>query len=193
MWLESDIPENHPLLRKIEYMTMQSCERKEAEIYYKNINRKYITFDLRDGKLMALVGETLEPFGLKQSLEHQWLHSKWAFFRIWAEKELAKRGKQHIRDLYRNHPEKFFDVEFDGLSKGSSMHLLKCNYIIDETASQKRVCLKEYSQEQIAQQEAYLQKVREYEASIHQHKQLESHFKQEEEASEALLGLEKKA
>jgi hypothetical protein len=192
MWLETDLDENNPLIRKIEYMTMQSCERRESEIHYRNITRKYITFDLRDGVLMSQVGRTLKPFGVKQFLQNKFADSGFFLFRIWAEKGLARRGENHLKGLYKKHPDKFFDVEFDRASSSSAMNLLKCSYIIDEMASQKRVCLKEQAG-QIAQDD-YVKKVKEYEQSVHSQHQLVNQFNKEENAeTEALLSMDTKA
>ncbi|MBS0653733.1 MAG: hypothetical protein JSR39_09470 [Verrucomicrobia bacterium] len=140
MWLDEEVSENHPLARKFQYMTLQSCERSESEIHYKNTNRKFISFDLRDRVLMALVGQTLRPFGFWQNLHDYFIGSKFHFLRVWAETQLANRGERHLRNLYLQHPSKFFEVEYED-AKNVKMKIVKCNYIISEMSSNKRIAL----------------------------------------------------
>lgn len=145
MWLDEEVSEHHPLAKKFEYMTLQSCERSDAAIQYKNTNRKFISFDLRDRILMTLVGQTLKPFGFWQNLHDYFIESKYHFLRVWAETHLASRGERHLRNLYLQHPSKFFEVEFED-SKNIKMRLVKCSYIISEMSSNKRVSLNDNQQ-----------------------------------------------
>jgi len=167
MWLEENIDENSPLMKRVEFVTLQSCEKRDTEVHYKNVSRKYLVLDLNDGKLMSEVGKTVDPFGFE---EH--IHDKFAdsFFlaRVWAEKGLAERGRRHIRSLYRKYPEKFFDVTF-----GKSLEPVKCSYIIDEMTSQKRVCVKEdETKGLLAPMDEYINKIKAYEEVIKQQQHL---------------------
>ncbi len=145
LWLAEELEESHPLFNSVQYITQQSCERQENEMNYKDINRKYIAFDLRDKSLMLLVGRTIKPFGFFENLHDYLIDSKIQFFRVWAEKAIAKRGESHLRKLYLKHPEKFFHVEFENSRK---MHgkVVKCSYIINEICNVKRVSLREKEQ-----------------------------------------------
>ncbi|MGE0670347.1 MAG: hypothetical protein AB7H48_06550 [Parachlamydiales bacterium] len=145
MWLDEEFSENHPLAKKLQYMTLQSCERSDAAIEYKNTNRKFIAFDLRDRVLMALVGQTLKPFGFWQNLHDYFIESKFHFLRVWSETQLANRGEMHLRNLYLQHPAKFFEVEFED-AKNVKMRIVKCNYIISEMCSNKRIALNDNQQ-----------------------------------------------
>lgn len=140
MWLSEEMTESHPLFDKVEYLTQQSCEKHEGEINYKNVNRKYISFNLRDKPLMLLVGMTLKPFGFLQNMQDWLIDSKVRFFRVWAETSIAKRGEVHLRSLYLKSPEKFFNVEFEN-ANSSRMKIAKCGYIINEVCSTKRMSL----------------------------------------------------
>src|SRR3989339_1287518 len=112
LWLSEELDELHPLFNNIQYITQQSCERQDTEMNYKDINRKYISFDFRDNELMLSVGKTVKPFGFFENLHDYLIHSNIRFFRVWAEKAIAKRGELHLRKLYLKCPEKFFNVEF---------------------------------------------------------------------------------
>jgi hypothetical protein len=141
-WLAEELEESHPLFSSVQYITQQSCERRENEMHYKDINRKYIAFDLKDKALMLAVGKTLKPFGFMESLQEHFIHSKIRFFRVWAETKISKRGEAHLRTLYLKQPEKFFNVEFQS-NKNLHGKLIKCSYIINEICNVKRVSLNE--------------------------------------------------
>lgn len=168
MWLEENIDENSPLMKRVEYVTLQSCEKRDTEVHYKNVSRKYLVLDLRDGKLMAEVGRTVDPFGFEEHLQDRFADS---FFlaKVWAEKGLAKRGRRHIKSLYRKYPEKFFDVTFE-----RTLDLVKCSYIIDEMTSQKRISVKEEWENKglLAPMDEYLNKIKNYEEIIKQQQHL---------------------
>lgn len=127
---------------KSEFMMVQSCERRKNEMVYKNVSRKFISFDLSDKQQMADVGKTLKPFGFIENLQKRGISSRFEFFRIWAETRLAKRGEIFLRNLYQEHPEKFFEVSFER-SSDNVLALRKCKYIVNETTSQKTVSLTE--------------------------------------------------
>lgn len=145
LWLAEELEESHPLFNKVQYITQQSCERQEMEMNYKDINRKYIAFDLRDKELMLAVGKTINPFGFFENLHNYLIDSSISFFRVWAEKAIAKRGEAHLRKLYLKHPEKFFNVEFQN-NRNVNAKLAKCSYIINEICNVKRVSLHEKEQ-----------------------------------------------
>ena len=113
MWLADEMTESHPLFHKVQYVTVQSCERNQAEIRYKNINRKFIPFDLRDYHLMVLVGLSIKPFGFLQHLQNYFADSRFGLLKVWAEGAIARRGENNLRHLYLTHPEKFFEIEFE--------------------------------------------------------------------------------
>jgi hypothetical protein len=125
---------------KSEFMMVQSCERRRDEMYYKNVNRKYLNFNLENNLQMAQVGKALKPFGFVQNLQHKAVHSRLEWFRIWAEARLARRGAKYLRRLYRENPEKFFDINFK--REGSPVtELSQCKYILSDNTSQKTISL----------------------------------------------------
>jgi len=128
-------------LFKTEFMMVQSCERRQNEMIYKNVSRKYINFDLKDNIQMANLARTLKPFGFLENLHHKCIGSNNPFFRIWAETALAKKGVAHLRKLYQEQSDKFFDIHFEG-SDSTTGHLRKCKLVVSETVSQKVVSLK---------------------------------------------------
>ena len=150
MLLDEKIFESEELSKKIEFVTLQSSERRDEEIRYKNVNRKLIIFDLSDIQMMLALGKMLRPYGMQENFENKMLTSKVNAFRIWAEKKIAKRAENFLRLLYLKHPEKFSKVEYEN-SKKKSMRLLKCNYILSEMTSQKSISLKDEREDHLAQ------------------------------------------
>ena len=142
MLIDEKIFNSKELSKKIEFITLQSSERRDEEIRYKNIKRKLIIFDLNDIQTMIAVGRILAPYGMKENFENKMLESKVAAFRIWAEKRIAKRAENFLRELYLKYPEKFSKVEYSH-SKRKNMKLLKANYILSELVSQKSIGLKD--------------------------------------------------
>ena len=142
MLLDEKIFESDALSKKIEFVTVQSSERRDEEIRYKNVNRKMIVFDLSDVAMMLELGRMLRPYGLGENFENKMLDSKVAAFRIWAEKKLAKRAENFLRVLYLKYPEKFGKIEYEH-SKKKRMRLAKVNYILSELTSQKSISLKD--------------------------------------------------
>lgn len=142
MLLDEKIFESEELSKKIEFVTLQSSERRDEEIRYKNVNRKLIVFDLSDLEMMLALGRILRPYGLNENFENKMLGSKVQAFRVWAEKKLAKRAENYIRILYLKHPEKFTKVEYEH-SKKKRMRIAKCSYVLSELTSQKSISLKD--------------------------------------------------
>lgn len=142
MLLDEKIFESEELSKKIEFVTLQSSERKDEEIRYKNVNRKLIVFDLSDIQMMLELGRTLRPYGLTENFENKMIKSNVHAFRIWAEKKIAKRAEDFIRLLYIKHPEKFAKVDYEN-SKHKRMKMAKCSYILSEMVSQKSISLKD--------------------------------------------------
>ncbi len=142
MLLDEKIFESEELSKKIEFVTLQSSERKDEEIRYKNVNRKQIIFDLSDIQMMLELGRVLQPYGLNENFENKMLNSKVQAFRIWAEKKLAKRAENFLRLLYLKHPEKFTKVEYEHTKK-KRMKIAKCSYVLSELTSQKSISLKD--------------------------------------------------
>lgn len=142
MLLDEKIFSSKALSKKIEFVTVQSSERRDEEIRYKNINRKMIVFDLSDIGTMLELGKLLRPYGLTENFENKMLESKVATFRIWAEKKLARRAENFLRVLYLKHPEKFGKIEYEH-SKKKKMRLAKASYILSELTSQKSISLKD--------------------------------------------------
>ncbi len=125
---------------KSEFMMVQSCERRRDEMHYKNINRKFLNFNLENNQQMAQVGKALKPFGFCQNLQQKAIRSRIEWFRIWAEARLAKRGAKYLRRLYRENPDKFFDINFK--REGSPVtELSQCKYILSDNTSQKTISL----------------------------------------------------
>lgn len=124
---------------KTEFMMIQSCERRRDEMLYKKTNRKFLNFNIENKQQMAQVGRSLKPFGFLQTMQHKAIGSRIELFRIWAETRLAKRGAQYLRSLYRETPDKFFDVLFT--MGGSRMQLSQCKYILSDSSSQKTISL----------------------------------------------------
>ena len=142
MLLDEKIFESDELSKKIEFVTLQSSERKDEEIRYKNVNRKLIVFDLSDTEMMLALGRVLKPYGLQENFENKMLNSKVQAFRIWAEKRIAKRAEGFLRILYLKHPEKFTKVEYEHAKK-KRMKIAKCSYVLSELTSQKSISLKD--------------------------------------------------
>lgn len=150
MLLDEKIFSSKELSKRIEFQTVQSSERRDEEIRYKNINRKMIVFDLSDIQMMLELGKMLQPYGLNENFENKMLESNVAAFRIWAEKKIAKRGENFLRVLYLKHPEKFGKVEYEH-SKKKKMRLLKANYILSELTSHKSISLKDERDDHVTQ------------------------------------------
>lgn len=124
---------------KTEFMMVQSCERRRSEMVYKKTNRKFLNFNVDNKRQMAQVGKSLKPFGFLESMQHKAIESRIELFRIWAETRLARRGAAYLKSLYRETPEKFFDVLFKG--PRSRMQLSQCKYILNDNSTQKTVSL----------------------------------------------------
>ena len=157
MLLDEKIFASEELSKRIEFQTVQSSERRDEEIRYKNINRKMIVFDLSDIQMMLELGKMLKPYGLQENFENQMLESKVGAFRIWAEKRIAKRAENFLRILYLKHPEKFGKIEYEH-SKKKRMRLAKANYILSELTSQKSISLKDERDDHVAQLENFKDK-----------------------------------
>lgn len=145
-WLE-EMDDSHPLYKRIEFVTMQVCEKNSSEMNYKNICRKFISFDLRDDDLMLEVGKMVKPFGFLQHYQEKFVNSRFSFFRIWCEKGFADRGREFLRRLYKDNPEKFSDLEFS--HEKNSMFLVRCKYSLSQMTSQKQIFLKDESEQKM--------------------------------------------
>ncbi|QVL56999.1 MAG: hypothetical protein KFB93_06350 [Simkaniaceae bacterium] len=154
MLLDEKIFASDALAKKVEFVTVQSSERRDEEIRYKNVNRKMIVFDLSDVGMMLELGKLLKPYGLNENFENKMLESKVSAFRIWAEKRIAKRAEAYLRVLYLKHPEKFGTIEYEN-SKNKRMRLAKANYILSEMMSQKSISLKDDRDDHINQLEDF--------------------------------------
>lgn len=148
MLIDEKIFSSEELSKKIEFVTLQSSERRDEEIRYNNINRKLIVFNLNDAPMMLALGKTLAPYGMKENFVNKMINSSVQIFRIWAEKELIKRAKNFLCLLYLKHPEKFTKVEY-AHSTQKKMRLLKANYILSELVSQKTISLKDEQDDHI--------------------------------------------
>ncbi len=125
---------------KTEFMMIQSCERRKDAMLYKNINRKFLSFNLENHEQMMQVGITLKPFGFFQHLQYKAIRSRIELLRIWAETKVAQRGARYIRNLYRESPDKFFDLHFN--REGSPVsEVCQCKYILSDNTSQKTISL----------------------------------------------------
>lgn len=142
MLIDELIFSSDELAKKIEFVTLQSSERRDEEIRYKNINRKLIIFDLQDIETMLMLGSLLTPYGIKENLENKMLDSSIGSFRLWAEKKIADRAVRLMRSLYHKHPEKFTQVQYEK-SRSKNMKLLSCQYILSEMTTNKSISLKD--------------------------------------------------
>lgn len=125
---------------KTEFMMIQSCERRKDAMLYRNVNRKFLSFNLENHEQMVQVGVTMKPFGFLQHIQHKAIRSRIELLRIWAETRIAKRGARYIRNLYRENPEKFFDLQFN--MEGSPVaEMCHCKYILSDNTSQKTISL----------------------------------------------------
>jgi hypothetical protein len=125
---------------KTEFMMIQSCERRKDAMLYKNVNRKFLSFNLENHEQMIEVGITMKPFGFFQHIQHKAVKSRVELLRIWAETQIAKRAARYIRNLYRENPDKFFDLHFN--KEGSPVaEICQCKYILSDNTSQKMVSL----------------------------------------------------
>lgn len=125
---------------KTEFMMIQSCERRKDAMLYKNVNRKFLSFNLENHEQMIQVGVAIKPFGFMQHLQHKAIRSRIELLRIWAETQVAKKGAKYVRNLYRENPEKFFDLQFN--KEGSPVaEISQCKYILSDNTSQKTISL----------------------------------------------------
>lgn len=125
---------------KTEFMMIQSCERRKDAMLYKNINRKFLSFNLENHEQMLEVGITMKPFGFMQHFQYKAMRSRIELLRIWAETKIARKGARYVRNLYRENPEKFFDIQFN--MEGSPVsEICQCKYILSDNTSQKTVSL----------------------------------------------------
>ena len=187
MGFEEKVINSQKLAKKIEFITIQSNEQKEEEVRYKNINRKQIRFDLSDLSTMVALGELLRPYGLKQFIENKMAQSKIDIFRLFGEKQLAKRAISFLKALYIKHPEKFAGVD---LAKATSprMKLVRGIFIISEVANQKTISLKDDNETYQSELELFRRKYREEEAKLRMQEDVikELTF---EEGQERLIGM----
>jgi hypothetical protein len=186
MWLEDGLSESEALFKRVEISTTQSCEKRHSEMHCKNISRKFICFDLSDKQQMVEVGKLITPFGFWQHMQNVCIHSKISFLRIWAETGMAKRGEQHLRALYLRHSEKFFDVEFENSTK-VKMRLKKCNYIISEVSSQKKIFIKN-EDEKIGDDEDFKLRLKNEELKMLEQESYIRDFSREERQKQHLIG-----
>ncbi|MCP5505156.1 MAG: hypothetical protein H7A41_08400 [Chlamydiales bacterium] len=165
MGFEEKVIKSQKLAKKIEFITIQSSEQRDEEVRYKNINRKQIRFDLSDLEVMTALGELLRPYGLKQFIENKMAQSKIDIFRLYGEKQLAKRAMNFLKALYIKHPEKFASVD---LSKATSprMKMIRGTFVISEVANQKTISLKDDGEAYQSELESFRKKYREEEAKL---------------------------
>ena len=142
MLIDELIFQSDELSKRIEFVTLQSSEKRDEEIRYKNINRKLINFDLKDIETMLILGRLITPYGIQENIENKMLNSSIASFRLWAEKKIALRASKLLRALYHKNPEKFTQVQYEK-SRGKSMKLLSCQYILSEMTTNKSISLKD--------------------------------------------------
>ena len=125
---------------KEEFMMIQSSERRKDAMLYKNVNRKFLSFNLENHEQMVQVGLRLKPFGFFQHLQFKFIRSRFMLLRVWAETRIAKKGVKYIRNLYRENPSDFFDLHFN-MEGSPIMELNQCKYIINDNSTQKTVSL----------------------------------------------------
>ncbi|MCB1076095.1 MAG: hypothetical protein KDK59_11305 [Simkania sp.] len=171
MEFEKKMLESQSLTKRVEFITIQSSERREEEVRYKNINRKQIRFDLGDVAIMLALGEILRPYGVMELIENKLAKSNIEFFRYWGEKRLAKRGQAFIMNLYMKSPEKFSHAELK--SKGrKQMELARGTLIISELTNQKTISLQDNKEDYHAELESFRSKFKEQEMKLRHQKEV---------------------
>ncbi|WP_420420718.1 hypothetical protein [Simkania sp.] len=169
MEFEKKMLESQSLTKRVEFITIQSSERREEEVRYKNINRKQIRFDLSDVAIMLALGEILRPYGVMELIENKLAKSNIEFFRYWGEKRLAKRGQSFMMSLYMKSPEKFAQAELK--SKGrKQMELARGTLIISELTNQKTISLQDNKDDYHAELEEFREKFKEQEMKLRHQK-----------------------
>jgi len=169
MEFEKKMLESQSLTKRVEFITIQSSERREEEVRYKNINRKQIRFDLSDIAIMLALGQILRPYGVKELIENKLANSKVEFFRFWGEKRLAKRGQAFMMNLYMKAPEKFSQAELKSSGK-KRMQLARGTLIISELTNQKTISLKDNKDDYHAELEEFRTKFKEQEMKLRHQK-----------------------
>jgi len=169
MKFEDKLFNSQSLVKRIEFITIQSSEQREEEVRYKNINRKQIRFDLSDIAVMFALGELLRPYGVKEFIENKLAKSNIMVLRIWGEKKLAKRGERFIRTLFLKHPEKFSQVEFKNI-RNPRMKMARGIFIISELVNQKTISLKDEKDDYLSELESFKEKFKAEEAKLLLHK-----------------------
>ena len=188
MLIDELIFSSDDLSKKIEFVTLQSSERRDEEIRYKNINRKLIAFDLKDVEMMLMLGRLLTPYGIQEHLENKMLNSSVSTFRLWAENKVAQRAAKLLRSLYHKHPEKFTQVQYEK-TRSKNMKLLSCHYILSELTSNKSISLKDDRTNQADEmQELANRAAKEENLLQHQKEVVSSLTENNEESNQSLIG-----
>jgi len=187
MDFENKIIESQSLMKRMEFITIQSSERREEEVRYKNINRKQIRFDLSDVAIMLALGEILQPYGVKEYIENKLAKSNIEFLRYWGERRLAKRGQVFITALYMKTPEKFSQAELQGRGR-KNIRLARGTLIISELTNQKTISLKDKKDDYHAELEQFKNDFKRQEMKLrHQQKVIQELTQDESDANSKRL------
>lgn len=189
MRFEEKVIKSQKLATRIEFITIQSTEKKDEAVRYKNINRKQIRFDLNDLATMIALGELLRPYGLKQFIENKLAVSNIDIFRIYGEKRLAKRAMNFLRSFYLKHPEKFAKVDLSNL-KSSRMKMVRGTLVISEVVSQKTISLKDDGDNYESELESFKRKFKEEEAKLRMQEAAVKELTFEEDGQERLIRMD---
>ena len=189
MDFESKLLDSEPLTKRVEFITIQSSERREEEVRYKNINRKQIQFDLSDVAVMLALGQILRPYGIKELIENKMVESKLELFRFWGEKRLARRGQIFITGLYMKAPEKFSKADLKRQGK-KRMQLVRGTLIISELTSQKTISLKDNKDDYLSELENFKEKFKDEEMKLRHRKEVIENLTHDEndETAQKLIG-----
>jgi len=187
MTFEEKVINSQRLAKKIEFLTIQSSEQREEEVRYKNINRKQIRFDLSDLEVMTALGELLRPYGFKQFIENKMAQSKIDIFRLYGEKQLAKRAMNFLKALYIKKPEKFAGVDLANATS-PRMKMIRGTFIISEVVNQKTISLKDDGESYQSELELFRKKYREEEAKLRMQEDAIKELTSDEE--ERLIGMD---
>lgn len=179
MDFEKKLFESQSLTKRIEFITVQSSERRDEEVRYKNINRKQIRFDLSDVAIMLALGEILKPYGVKEHIENKLAKSNIEFLRYWGEKRLAKRGQSFIMNLYLKAPEKFSQTELKSSTK-KRMQLARGTLVISELTNQKTISLKDKKEDYLSDLEKFRNEFKKQEMKLRHQKHVIEELTQDE-------------
>ena len=136
---------------------------------------------------MTALGELLRPYGFKQFIENKMAQSKIDIFRLYGEKQLAKRAMNFLKALYIKKPEKFAGVDLANATS-PRMKMIRGTFIISEVVNQKTISLKDDGESYQSELELFRNKYREEEAKLRMQEDAIKELTSDEE--ERLIGMD---